>query len=269
MCLTAELRHAGHTHRQIHEAVAFGELERLRRGWVAARGADPELVLAAKRGALLTCATQAGRLGLWVMQGGPPHVAAPHRGSHLDWKGCVRHWERPLIPRKPGVLEDPVENVLQIAAGRLPDEQALAIIDSALNKKLATIAGLEQLPISRRLRRLLARATPFSDSGLETLFRERLGWLRVAIRVQAHVVGRRVDLLIGQRLIVQIDGSTHTGPQRDRDNAHDVSANMDGYTVLRFGYLQVMRHWEEAESVILGAIARGRHLADPTSAGRR
>jgi len=261
VCRSAVLRAAGTSKWHLRAAVECGMLVRPARGWVALADADPELVFAARHGVILTCVTQAKRIGLWAVEAGDLHLALPNRGSQIRWRGAgTRHWEKPLILRRPGLLEDPVENVLQIAANCLPREHALTLLESALNKKLVTMAALGQLPLSARLRALVDGATPFSDSGLETLFRDRLGWLRIPIRIQAHVVGQRVDLLIGRRLIAQIDGSSHTGHQRDRDTRHDAQSAMEGYHVLRFGYRQVMDRWEEVEAAVLGAIARGLHL---------
>ncbi|MCK8475579.1 endonuclease domain-containing protein [Microbacterium aurugineum] len=70
-----------------------------------------------------------------------------------------------------------------------------------------------------------------------------------------------MDLLIGDRLVIQIDGATHTGEQRDKDIAHDAQLVLRGYRVLRFSYEQVMHRWPEVQSVIMEAVAQGAHLA--------
>lgn len=239
---------------------------RPRNGWVALADADPALVFAAAHGVVLSCITQAKRLGLWVMDASEIHVAARHPKSQVVWKEGVRHWARPLIMRPPWRLEDPIENVLELVSNCQPRELALTVLDSALNRGLVTLQGLDTLPLSTRFRDLLGSSSPFADSGLETLFRTRLSWLGVPIRTQAWVLGRRVDLLIGDRLIVQIDGLHHEGAQRGKDIRHDTVVQLEGYRVLRFSYAQVVHHWEEVEEAILRAIARGHHLAE---GGRR
>ncbi|OAN38383.1 hypothetical protein [Microbacterium sp. H83] len=50
----------------VRSAVVSGEVIRPRKGWVALRDADGALVTAARHGVILTCRTQAKRLGLWV-----------------------------------------------------------------------------------------------------------------------------------------------------------------------------------------------------------
>lgn len=261
VCRTSRVLEAGHTQRQLAAAVQRGALNRPRRGWVAAYDADPDLVFAARHGVVLSCVTQAKRLGLWTVEEREAHVAAPKPKSRVAWRNGIRHWEQPIITRAPGALQDPLINVLQLVSGCLPREHALTILDSALNRKLTTLAELDRYPLPRRLRELLPAASPFADSGLETLVRDRLRWLRIPIRMQSHVAGHRVDLLIGERLIVQVDGATHTGAQRDIDNLHDGAIQRSGYRVLRFSYAQVMHHWEAVEAAILEAIALGWHLA--------
>ena len=156
---------------------------------------------------------------------------------------------------------DPVENVLDCVSRCQPHESALTILESALNKRLVTRAGLLKLPVSTAARRLLEVATPFADSGLESIVMSRLRWLRVAVVPQAWVEGHRVDVLIGERLILQIDGAHHTGAQRDEDIRHDAYLLTLGYSVIRVSYAQVLEHWPEVQARIMSAVAQGLHLA--------
>lgn len=73
--------------------------------------------------------------------------------------------------------------------------------------------------------------------------------------------GHRVDFLIGDRLVLQIDGGHHVGAQREADIAHDAVLRLHGYTVIRVGYAQVTERWPEVQDRILRAIAQGLHLA--------
>ncbi|QZY53562.1 endonuclease domain-containing protein [Leucobacter tenebrionis] len=215
---------------------------------------------AAGRGLLLSCVSQAARRGLWVLETPDhPHYAPPHPHSHVVGGPGVVHWRAPPTPRAPGLLEDPLENVLVLVAECQPYETALAIVDSALNQSLTSIQALETLP-SPRLHDLVRHATPFSDSGIETIFRSRLGWLRLPIRVQTHLSGHRVDVLIGERLIVQVDGKQHSGPQRDADILHDAELRREGYEIIRVTYSLIIHRWEQVQEAVLSAIARGKHL---------
>lgn len=257
---TSTLLRAGVARTELRAAFARGELMRPRKGWVALPTTDAALLAAARRGAVLSCVSQAQRLGLWVLSAPHlPHYAAPRPSSHVAAGPGIVHWREPPRPRPPELLEDPLENVLSLVAECQPRETALAIVDSALNAGLTSVSALELLPVPR-LRELLNEATPFADSGLETLFRTRLGWLRIPIRAQIHVLGHRVDFLIGARLVVQIDGRQHSGAQRDADILHDHRLREEGYEVIRVTYALVVHEWESVQDMILGAVARGLHL---------
>ncbi|WP_460795959.1 endonuclease domain-containing protein [Microbacterium sp. GXF0217] len=231
------------------------------RGWVAVEGADPVLVAAARHGIVYTCVSRAQRLGLWVSASpDAPHVAAPAHAGHIRTRAKV-HWGAPLIPRHPDDLEDPVENALVILAGCVPIEEAVIVWESALRRQLIDAHVLTRYALPPAARRVLERATPFSDSGLETILIQRLGWLNLPLLPQAWVLGHRVDLLIGDRLVIQIDGGHHVGAQRTSDIDHDARLTLRGYHVLRFSYEQIMERWHEVQAIIMAAIAQGLHLA--------
>ncbi|MDL5350364.1 DUF559 domain-containing protein [Microbacterium sp. zg-YB36] len=252
---------AGFSKYRIALAVAAGELVRVRRVWVATPDADPFLVAAARDGVVLTCVTQARRLGLWVLSDPVPHVAAkPHAGGIRVTKAHV-HWAAPLLPRHPNALVDPMENVLALVAACVPFEQALAVWESALRRHTVERGALERLPLGGRARRLLTLANPFADSGLESFVLPRLRWLDLPIVPQAWIAGHRVDFLIGQRLVLQIDGGHHVGAQREADIAHDAELMLLGYHVIRVGYRDVVENWPRVQDLIQRAVAQGLHLA--------
>ncbi|WP_235563026.1 endonuclease domain-containing protein [Microbacterium sp. Root53] len=70
-----------------------------------------------------------------------------------------------------------------------------------------------------------------------------------------------MDFLIGERLVVQVDGAHHVGAQRSSDNAHDAILRLHGYHVIRVTSQQIYEHWEEVQDLILRAIAQGLHKA--------
>ncbi|MFT4221098.1 MAG: DUF559 domain-containing protein [Microbacterium sp.] len=259
---SARLVAAGHAKRAIAGLVAAGRLVRVRRTWVAVPGADTQLLHAARVGVVLTCVTQAARLGLWVLDVSCAHVAARPHASRVDVRDGTRvHWSRPLVPRHPDALADPIENVLSIVASCQPFEAALAVWESALSQGLVDALALRRLPLSSTARGLLDVADPFAGSGLETLVRSRLRWLRLRIVPQAWIAGHRVDFLIGERLVLQIDGGTHVGAQRTSDIRHDALLMLRGYHVIRVGYEQVINDWPGVQEMIMRAIAQGLHRA--------
>ena len=256
------LTSAGHRPRAIAALVETGALMRVRRVWLAAPDADPFALAAARGNVVVSCITQARRMGMWVLGEGPPHVAAPPDGARIDVAhGTMVHWGRPLVPREPHALFDSVENVLALICVCQPAESALATIESALQQGLAEREALLRLPLSARMRSLVVAASPWSDSGLETLFRVRLAWLRLPIRAQIWIVGHRVDLLIGDRLVIQIDGRQHVGAQRTEDIRHDAELMLRGYHVIRVGYQQIIHRWPEVQDLIMRAVAQGLHRA--------
>ena len=85
----------------------------------------------------------------------------------------------------------------------------------------------------------------------------------VPIRQQVVLAGRPVDVLIGERLVVQLDGfAYHSTPaDRERDVAHDRELLALGYSILRFTYSEVVYNWPKVERDVARAIAQGQHLA--------
>lgn len=210
---------------------------------------------------MLTCVTQARRLGLWVLAETPRHVAAKPKAGGIRVPGARVHWAQPLLTRHPDALVDPIENVLVTVAGCVPFEQALAVWDSALRRRLVHRDALERLTLPPTARHLLQNANPFADSGLESFVPPRLRWLGLPIVAQAWIAGHRVDFLIGDRLVLQIDGGHHVGAQRRADMAHDAALMLLGYHVIRVDYVDVVDRWPRVQDVIQRAVAQGLHLA--------
>ena len=85
----------------------------------------------------------------------------------------------------------------------------------------------------------------------------------VRVRQQVVLAGRPVDVLVGDRLVLQIDGYEHhsSSAQRAKDIAHDAELRLRGYTVFRLSYSQVVHDWPAVERRIKRALAAGLHLA--------
>lgn len=255
-----KLNEVGHSRYAIEHAVARGEVLRPRRGWLTLPELEPALLFAVRHGVVLSCATAAQRYQLWVPRDPElPHVAARRRGQHINAQAHI-HWAAPLVLRNPDSLIDSLHNTLGLVAHCLPYEEALAVWESALNKGLTDLHNLQTLPLSAQARSLLEECRPYSDSGLETLFRTRLKWLHVSIRAQTWLFGHRVDFLIGDRLVVQIDGKQHGGAQKISDYEHDALLRLRGFTVLRFAYTHVVHDWPSVQEAIMEAIAKRQHF---------
>ena len=264
LCRTSTLGDRGFSRREIAGAVDAGRLQRPTRGWVSVRGADPALIGAVEAGVVISCVSQARRLGLWVHDSALAHVhVAADPGSAVRRSPTMKvHWFTPVVPREPDAVVDPILNVLAAVAACEPFEQALATWESALNKELVTLSALRRFRWKPQARRIIEVASPFADAGLETYVRRRLAWLRLPIAIQIWIAGHRVDTLIGARLIVQIDGAHHVGAQRAEDIRHDAELTLMGYHVIRVSYHQVMERWEYVQDLIMRAVAQGLHRAD-------
>lgn len=251
------LRAAGFTSHRIATALSSGAVIRPQRGWIALPGSDPELLQAASAGTILSCVSVTRRLGLWLLDQSEPHFAARSPHAHPQTTAKV-HWRAPVRRREPQTLLDPLENALNYIAYCQPPEEAIAIWESALNKRLVTLAALRRYPYVGRAKEILQTVTPFSDSGLESYVGTRLRALGLRFVVQAYLHEHRRDFLIEGWLILEIDGATHTGRQRDLDNAQDWELSINGLGRIRAGYRQVLECWPDVQDAIMRLLSQGR-----------
>lgn len=251
--------------RELRSAIDRGEISRVRRYWVATPDAPPDLVAAAGATARLACVTSARQRGWWM----PPDVDA-RRHLHVAPRAAapapseaVLHWTQPILPTSSRRLVESVEDSLQHIADCLPREHALVLWEDACrSERLAptTLRGVRwRSPAARALAEVLTGAM---DSGLETIFVERLRPWGLPVRVQVPIAGHDVDAVIGTWLVVQLDGFQFhsSSADRTRDLAHDRELGARGYTVLRFSYAEVLYRWDRVERAIGVALAQHRHL---------
>ncbi len=260
---TPTLARLGVTRHALRRSLAAGRIHRPRHGWLCLPLVNAELRQAVEVGAVLTCVTVARRQGLWTHEIDEPHLAVRANGQLLAPISAHVHWAKPVIPRDPDGLEDPLINALVILATCQPYEHGLAAWEAAIRRELVDVDVLRGLPLPPDARRLLADARNFADEGTETIAFSRLSRLRLGIplRRQTVIAGRPVDILIGDRLVLQIDGGHHVDAQRLKDNEHDARLRLMGYHVIRIGYWQLMNDWATVQDLILTAIAQGLHRA--------
>ena len=131
-----------------------------------------------------------------------------------------------------------------------------------MTKRLGAIGmayGLDSAPEA------IAFARADAESGLETLVRWRLRAWGIRVRTQQNLVSvGRVDLLLGERLVVEVDGvENHASPEhRHRDLVRDANAAAWGFVTLRFDYAMVIHDWPTVELALRGLLDRGIHLSD-------
>ena len=74
-----------------------------------------------------------------------------------------------------------------------------------------------------------------------------------------------VDFLIGESLIIEVDGRENheDSSKRHKDLVRDANAAAWGYITLRFDYAMVVHDWETVELAILAHVDRALHLRPP------
>ena len=214
-------------------AISDGQLERLRNGWFAVPGAPDELRRAVRLGGKLTCGPALEMHGVWVLRDDLLHVSVSGNAARL----------------------------------RSPDDRrARWVADEHPDVRLHWLLSLRQLELILKLfpdqSRYLDMVDVRSQAGTETLVRLRLRrrGIRVRIQVQIAPIGR-VDLLVGDRLIIEVDSRAHhLGENYEADRRRDSALMALGFIVLRLSYHRVMFDWPVVEAEILAIIRRGEHL---------
>ncbi|TWS23104.1 DUF559 domain-containing protein [Tsukamurella sputi] len=153
---------------------------------------------------------------------------------------------------------------LQCVANCLPADQFVAVLDSTLRMPQPyTVDHLADVfdGASRRIARLLGMLDPMAGSGTESLVRYRLACAGIRVRSQVTIRGvGRVDLLVGDKLIVECDSEGyHGGTQRRSDNRRDRIATVGDFRVLRIDYTDVLFDWDAVLQDILAIVRSGRH----------
>ncbi|MFC8681445.1 endonuclease domain-containing protein [Microbacterium ureisolvens] len=160
------------------------------------------------------------------------------------------------------LTDEPIINVLFHAARCATPHEALAVWESAIRQKKASAENLRRVAWRSTAAASIARiATELSDSGMETRFATGMRHAGIPVRQQVRIDGRPVDDLIGDALIVQLDGFEfhRSAADRRRDIEADARLTLMGYTVLRFDYAQVYFDWEYVLETVRAAIAQGLH----------
>ncbi|MEO7005837.1 MAG: DUF559 domain-containing protein [Terrimesophilobacter sp.] len=272
LAATHELYARGYGKSLLRAAVGSGGILRVRNGWYCRPDLAVELQQAARVGGRLACVSAARFYGLWVPgYPGALHVQVPpdacqlrsrsdyrRRLSELAGRHVVVHWSTAVAPSR---LLVPLPSCVDQVARTHPAEFGFVVAESAMHERRLTAAQWRSIlaGLPRRLRRTLAAVGRFSESGTESMFSFRMREVGVCFRQQVCIGRDRVDFLIGDRLVVEIDSTGYHDPVADR--RRDARLSMRGYRVLRFHYDQVVNHWDDVLGSVLAALARGDHLA--------
>ena len=257
---TSQLRLNGVPSRALERAIRTGEVRRVTRGWYATERVPGAVVTALQSGGWLTCESALRLQGVWVLDSDDLHVGLGSHGRARRVAGTVRHWSG----HEPAGY--PMDDVLT-ALDQLTRCASLVPIvicaDSIANRGLAreeeVLAVLQRTSIGRRAAELFDGS---SQSGIETIARVALRRRRVRLRSQVRIAGvGHVDLLIGDRLVLELDGREwHEGTDFEEDRRRDLALVALGYLVVRVSYKQVTESWADVERDLLTIIRRGDHL---------
>lgn len=165
------------------------------------------------------------------------------------------------LPAPVAFGESPLICLLDMCQGE-STEFVAAVVDGAfyagLISREAWHSALADLPLKLQLADVDGR----SESIIES--HRRFRWRAVGLRGQIQVTlapGLRVGLVIGERLVVEVDGREHHSDPAafDRDRIRDARLTSLGSQVLYFSYSQEMHNWPSVEAANLAAVGHGNH----------
>lgn len=265
VCTRQQLTIRGFTGVDIAAAVHAGAISRIRRGWFATPEATGDQRDAVYIGGRMSHATAARSYGLWAGLDSALHVSVTRGASRLRAvdRDVRLHWIRPgrqdLTSNNTWRVD--LDECLRGVVASASAEDSIACLDSALHVLALSAADLSVMfsdaPAVSRARCALAR--PGSESGLESIVRQRLLRLGVRFRQQVVIAGvGRVDFVVGRRLVVEIDGREyHEGSTKFESDRWRLARLVEReYTVLQFSYRRVMFDWPSVARVIFTAAAR-------------
>lgn len=256
-----DVRAAGFSMHGMRTAVDMGAVRRIRRSWLAVPECERALFRAAEVGGRVTCLSQAERLSLWVPDTEHLHIAVPGNSSRVSGEGLSLHWAQGPAPVVSSALVDPILNVLFHVARCVPSADAMAVWESAIRKGLVSADVLRRVRWrSEAARRIADVASSLSDSGIETRFLLVIRPLGLELRQQVWLDGHPVDFLIGEKLVVQVDGfAHHRAADRRRDLRADARLQLLGFTVVRFDFQQVLFDPGYVTDIVSTAVAQHLH----------
>jgi very-short-patch-repair endonuclease len=255
----AELKAQGYSPADIRKASACGTLVPVRRGWYALPHADGDVREAVAAGGVLSCVSALRHHKIWVPPSGEQHLRLPLRDQY-ERASCRGYGTMPPL----SAAVDPLLVAYNCAARCLDSEGFVAVSDSILYSTRYELADLRGAISAgpRRLHDLLERCDGRAMSGTESIARVRFRRAGLRVRVQFYIEGvGYVDLLIGDRLIIECDSRTHhtSAANYQTDRTRDRKSLADDYITVRLTYEDVMFRWNEVLHDVLVLVRRGQH----------
>lgn len=263
---TAELEQLGLFSRSDHErALRLGKIHKIAHGFYALPNASAPAIRAIQSGGRLCCISACASFGIWTPPDPTLHLAIS-RGSPSPSSRDIQAHRIGHVPNSArlGFL-DSLTQVCRYHS----TETALIVLESAVNKRLireADLSTIVQVSSTKRAN-ILKHFRPLAQSGTETRVRFKLQQSRFKVQAQVQIpkVGR-VDLLVGDSLIIECDSRTHHSEPTDYevDRRRDLAARIAGYDVLRLSYAQVWHQWEQTQLALKAILRAARHNKPPT-----
>jgi very-short-patch-repair endonuclease len=197
--------------------------------------------------------------GCWVPESVGIHTRVADGVAVAPVPGVRIHW----TPERVGPGVDGVEDALACAVICSDLRALVVVIDSLANRRMIApwrLRGI--LATTPRGRQALGLHDPRAESGIETLVRLGLRRHRLRARSQVTISGvGRVDLLIGERLVIEADGYEWHADRAtfERDRERDRELVRRGYVVIRASYAQVMHDLDAIMLAVLDVIRRRDH----------
>lgn len=263
----SELFLEGWSRRSIDSALTRGELARARRDRYLPGDTPDPIVRAVRVGGRLTCVSLLHMTGVFVrrndrlhvhMQATDSRMRSPHdRRQRLEprhRRGVRLHWLALTDGVGQATCVGMVDALVHAVLCQSPRD-AIATLDSALNKRLATPADIAEvfaaLPASYGA--LLPLLDGEAESGPESLMRLMLRMLGCRVEVQVVIEGvGRVDLVVDGWLVVECDSRQfHEGWEaQEEDRRRDLALAALGYTTIRPTAKMIM----DQPEVVLAAV---------------
>ncbi|WP_309857086.1 hypothetical protein [Leifsonia sp. 1010] len=259
-----QLKEAGARGHILSAAVREGRLVRPRNGRYALPGIGEAALTALRTGGRLACVTAARTYGLWGGRDERTHLLIPPhagRSAAVDDR-TVRHW-RPA-ERHHEVWRVSLADCLRSVVRCADEETAVAVLDTAISSGQMTRHRLRRIFADEPLqsRNIAKRARPGSDSGVESVLRQRLTARGHIVEQQLAVDGvGRVDARVDGVLYLEIDGFEFHADREafERDRRRDVVMTLRGLPRLRLTARQVLRSPEATVATVeelLGSLER-------------
>lgn len=247
--------------KEIERRTSTGELIRVGRGWYALPFASDRVVRAIRAGGRLGCLSGCQFHRLWVPHHPGLHVAYGNGRRPSSTPGIHLH---PAGKQWPTTAVWPVEDCIVQAARHHDVETALILVESALNKKLLSNVGAQdviaQLPVKRRHdMRFLSEAESGSETRVRLFFQQR----NVPVLPQVWLEGiGRVDLVVGDRLLIECDSEEHHRSKEDYENdrRRDLAARLQGFEPIRLSYHQIWLDWDATRASLLRLLRARKHI---------